>query len=49
VFPLANPYQFSGHDIIDASARAYLNAINKIVHYQMALAERRTNHESAEA
>jgi 2-isopropylmalate synthase len=26
-------------DIIDASARAYLNAVNKLVHYQMALAE----------
>ncbi len=26
-------------DIVDASARAYLNAINKMVHYQVALAE----------
>jgi len=26
-------------DVVDASARAYLNAINKMIHYQMALAE----------
>ncbi len=26
-------------DIVDASARAYLNAVNKLVHYQMAVAE----------
>jgi 2-isopropylmalate synthase len=36
-------------DIIDASARAYLNAINKVVHYRMALEERRASQESAEA
>jgi len=26
-------------DVVDASARAYLNAVNKLVHYQMAVAE----------
>jgi len=26
-------------DVVDASARAYLNAVNKLVHYQMALVE----------
>jgi 2-isopropylmalate synthase len=26
-------------DIVDASARAYLDAVNKLIHYQMALAE----------
>jgi 2-isopropylmalate synthase len=28
-------------DIVDASARAYLDAVNKIIHYQMALAEQK--------
>jgi 2-isopropylmalate synthase len=32
-------------DVIDASARAYLNAINKMLHYQAALAE----HQSADS
>jgi 2-isopropylmalate synthase len=31
-------------DIVDASARAYLDAVNKMIHYQMALAEHRINH-----
>lgn len=26
-------------DIVDASTRAYLNALNKMVHYQLAVAE----------
>jgi 2-isopropylmalate synthase len=36
-------------DIVDASARAYLNAINKMVHYQMALAEHQEQANTAEA
>jgi 2-isopropylmalate synthase len=28
-------------DVVDASARAYLNAVNKMVHYKVALAEHR--------
>ncbi len=36
-------------DIVDASARGYLNAINKMVHYQMALAEHRENSDAAGA
>ena len=35
--------------MIDASARAYLNAINKMAHYQMAVAEHREGRESAQA
>jgi 2-isopropylmalate synthase len=34
-------------DIVDASARAYLNAINKMAHYQMALTEHQERVESA--
>jgi 2-isopropylmalate synthase len=36
-------------DVVDASARAYLNAINKMVHYQMALAEHQEQASSKEA
>jgi 2-isopropylmalate synthase len=36
-------------DVVDASARAYLNALNKMAHYQMALAEHREGRESAQA
>ncbi len=36
-------------DVVDASARAYLNAINKMAHYQMAVAEHREAAESAGA
>ena len=36
-------------DVVDASARAYLNAINKMVHYQMAVEEHRENRDSAQA
>jgi 2-isopropylmalate synthase len=36
-------------DVVDASARAYLNAINKMAHYQMAVAEHREASESAGA
>jgi 2-isopropylmalate synthase len=36
-------------DVVDASARAYLNAINKMAHYQMAVAEHREAADSAEA
>ena len=36
-------------DIVDASARAYLNAINKVVHYQMALEEHKNISDSAQA
>jgi 2-isopropylmalate synthase len=30
-------------DIVDASTRAYLNALNKMAHYQMAVTEHREN------
>jgi 2-isopropylmalate synthase len=33
-------------DIVDASARAYLDAFNKLVHYQAALAEDEKNAQS---
>jgi 2-isopropylmalate synthase len=36
-------------DVVDASARAYLNAINKMIHYQMALAEHKEASDSARA
>ena len=36
-------------DVVDASARAYLNAINKMAHYQMAVAEHREAADSAGA
>ena len=36
-------------DIVDASARAYVNAINKMIHYQMALQEHKSAVDSAEA
>jgi 2-isopropylmalate synthase len=31
-------------DIVDASARAYLDAVNKMINYKLALAENRENH-----
>jgi 2-isopropylmalate synthase len=36
-------------DVVDASARAYLNAINKMAHYQMAVAEHKEAADSARA
>jgi 2-isopropylmalate synthase len=36
-------------DVVDASARAYVNAINKMVHYQTALEEHHQRFDSAEA
>ena len=35
-------------DIVDASTRAYLNAINKMVHYQMAVAEHKEGNSGTE-
>jgi len=35
-------------DVVDASARAYLNAINKMAHYQLALAEHKDGRAGAE-
>lgn len=36
-------------DVVDASARAYLNAVNKLVHYQMALAEHKEKNDAVQA
>ncbi len=36
-------------DVVDASARAYINAINKYVHYQEALAEHKDKIGSVES
>ncbi len=36
-------------DIVDASARAYLNAVNKLVHYQMAVAEHKEQNHTIRA
>jgi 2-isopropylmalate synthase len=36
-------------DVVDASARAYLNALNKMAHYQMAVAEHKEAADSAGA